>query len=301
MSNLGLLIICFCMGIILRKTGKFPENTPVPLNGFIIYVSLPALALLHVHNIRIDASLVYPAVMAWLLFGFGFLYLKLVARPFGLSHKSVGALLLVGALGNTSFVGLPMIEAFYGKGALGVGIIADQLGTFMVLSTLGIVVAAVYSASTVSPRAIANKILFFPPFLALIAALLLKPVPYPEWLVPILQKLGDTLTPLALVSVGFQLRLSHLKGTLKPLSLGLLYKLFLGPAILALIFIGLLGARGEVIQVTIFEAAMAPMITGGIVAMDHDLEPSLVTVMIGIGIPLSFLTLPLWWLILQAF
>lgn len=301
MSNIGLLIICFCIGIILRRTGKFPENTPVPLNGFIIYVSLPALALLHVHDIKIEMSLFYPAAMAWLLFVLGYLYFRGVARVAGLSERSVGALLLVGALGNTSFVGLPMIEAFYGKGALAIGIVADQIGTFMVLSTLGILAAAVYSSSSVSPHAIARKILAFPPFLAFAAALLLRPVEYPAWFIPILQKLGDTLTPLALVSVGFQLRLSHLKGTLKPLSLGLLYKLILGPALLALIYIGLFGARGEVVQVTIFEAAMAPMITGGIIAIDHDLDPPLVTMMIGIGIPLSFLTLPLWWHILSRF
>ena len=44
---------------------------------------------------------------------------------------------------------------------------------------------------------------------------------------------------------------------------------------------------------TIFEAAMAPQIGAAIVAMEHKLDPPLVTLMVGIGIPLSFLTLPL--------
>jgi predicted permease len=55
-----------------------------------------------------------------------------------------------------------------------------------------------------------------------------------------------------------------------------------------------------VLQVTLFEAAMAPMITAGIIAVDHDLNPSLVTLMLGIGIPLSFLTLPGWWWLLRG-
>jgi len=42
--------------------------------------------------------------------------------------------------------------------------------------------------------------------------------------------------------------------------------------------------------VTIFEAAIAPMIGASIVAQEHKLDP---TLMIDIGIPLSFLTLPL--------
>ena len=37
-----------------------------------------------------------------------------------------------------------------------------------------------------------------------------------------------------------------------------------------------------------------------IVAIEHKLDPPLVTLMVGIGIPLSFLTLPLWWYVLQA-
>ena len=53
-------------------------------------------------------------------------------------------------------------------------------------------------------------------------------------------------------------------------------------------------------KVTIFEAAMAPQIGASIVAMEHKLDPPLVTLMVGIGIPLSFLTLPLWWYALQA-
>ena len=73
-----------------------------------------------------------------------------------------------------------------------------------------------------------------------------------------------------------------------------------GPAIVGLLFAGLPGARrGEVIQITIFEAAMAPQIGAAIVAVDHDLDPPLVTLMVGIGIPLSFLTLPLWWQLLK--
>ena len=48
------------------------------------------------------------------------------------------ALMLAGGLANTSFVGLPMIEAFFGAPSMATGILIDQLGTYLVLSTLGI-------------------------------------------------------------------------------------------------------------------------------------------------------------------
>jgi malate permease and related proteins len=300
MTNIILLIICFSIGIILHRTGRFPATTPAALNGFVIHVSLPALAVLHIHRLRIDTSLLFAVAMPWILFTLAVVFFRLLAKPLKLSRGTVGALILVGGLGNTSFVGLPMIEAYYGKELLGVGLIADQLGSFLVLSTLGIAAATLHSSGELSGRQMVRKILLFPPFQALVLAFLLIPVPFPDWLVTILQKLGDTLTPLALSSVGFQLRLSHLKGELKQLALGLLYKLAVGPALIALLYVVLLGKSGNTMQVTLFEAAMAPMITAGIIAVDHDLNPPLVTLMLGIGIPLSFLTLPCWWWLLRA-
>ena len=295
MTNILLLVVCFAAGILLRCTGRFPDNTPTALNGFIIHVSLPALALLHIHRLQVDTNLLFTTAMAWLLFGIGALFFRQAGRLLRLDKETIGALMLVGGLGNTSFVGLPMIEAYYGREYLGIGLIADQLGSFLVLSTLGIFTATLYSTGEVSARQIVRKVLFFPPFQALVLALLLKPVQLPPAAVPVLQKLGDTLTPLALASVGFQLRLSHLRGELLPLGIGLLFKLLLGPVIVALVFVGLFGGHGPIMQVTIFEAAMAPMITAGIIAVDHRLNPPLVTLMLGIGIPLSFLTLPVWW------
>jgi predicted permease len=126
----------------------------------------------------------------------------------------------------------------------------------------------------------------------------LTPVEYPAWLDELLKRLGATLIPLALVSVGYQLRLSAVRGKATALATGLLFKLALGPALILILFAALLGAQGPAVQVTVFEAAMPPMIGANIVAMDHELDPPLLTLMIGVGIPLSFLTLPAWWYLL---
>ena len=300
MANIILLAVCLLAGFGLKKTGRFHLSTPVVMNSFIIHISLPALAILHIHTMRLDSSMALTASMAWLLFGCSWLLFSSAGRLFRLDRKTVGALIVVAGLGNTSFVGLPMIEAYFGRDYLGTGIIADQLGSFMVLSTLGIFVATYYSSGTVSARQMARKVLMFPPFQALVLALVLRPVPFPGWTVTILEKLGGTLTPLALFSVGFQLQFCEMKAIAKPLTAGLAYKLLLGPASIYLLYITLLGGTGTVVQVTIFEAAMAPMITAGIIAIDHDLKPQLVGMLVGIGIPLSFVTLHLWHMFLTS-
>jgi predicted permease len=55
-----------------------------------------------------------------------------------------GCLILTAGLGNTSFLGFPIIEALYGQEGMKTAILVDQPGTFVVLSTLGIIVATMY-------------------------------------------------------------------------------------------------------------------------------------------------------------
>ena len=69
MVNFLLIGICFLLGILLRKFKRMPDETPAVLNSFIIYVSLPALAILHIHNVQISYGILIPISMAWLLFG----------------------------------------------------------------------------------------------------------------------------------------------------------------------------------------------------------------------------------------
>jgi malate permease and related proteins len=300
LDNLILLVASFAFGMLLRRSGRLPSNAHVALNGFVVHVSLPALTLLYVHTLRVDPGLLLPVAMAWVVFGAGYLFFRVLGRMQALGRGTIGALILTGAFGNTSFVGLPMIETYYGPQGLGVGILIDQMGTYLVLSTLGIFVAAVYGGGAgLSAGALAKRVLTFAPFVAFVVALALIPIEYPPWFESLLRKLGATLVPVALVSVGYQIQWSAVRGRAKELFVGLGFKLVLAPALIALLFAGLLGARGEAIQITIFEAAMAPQIGAAIVAVEHDLDPPLVSLMVGIGIPLSFLTLPVWWYLLQ--
>jgi predicted permease len=301
MTNLAMLFVCLAAGMILRAGNRLPENAPATINGFIINVGLPALILANLHDLQISTALIWPVLMPWLLFALGLLTFLGIARMLHFSRPITGALILTAGLGNTAVVGLPMIEAFYGPKQLATGILIDQLGTYLVLSTAGITVACLFSSGSASPREIARKVVTFPPLVALALALLTITLPYPAWLAGLFERLGETLTPLALVSVGLQLRLGQLRGCYMPLSLGLAFKLILGPALIALLYLGILGKGGQMMQVTLFEAAMGPQIGGAVVAMQYGFNPALITLMVGIGITLSFVTLPLWYLALTPY
>jgi predicted permease len=300
MNNYILLGACFVLGIILRRTGQLPENTSSALNSFIINISLPSLTLVYLHGLKLSADLIMPALMAWVVFGLGCAFFWSIGHAMKLSKATTGGLMLTGGLANTSFIGLPMIETFYGPEQLGLGILIDQIGSYFVLSTLGILVASIYSSGrAVNVKAIVRKISMFRPFQAFLLAVILMPLDYPSWATDLLKRLGSTLVPLALVSVGYQVRLSQVSGRKAALAVGLAFKLLVAPTLILTLYYLMSDSIGTNLRVTVFESAMAPMIGASIVAFDHELDPPLLTLMVGVGIPMSFITLPAWWYVLQ--
>lgn len=296
MLSFGLILFCLGLGIFFRAFRIFPENSAQVLNRFVIYISLPALTLKELHKLSIGTSGMAAVAMPWVLFLFGTLFFWSVSLLRSMDRKTLGTLMLTGSLGNTSFVGFPLLEALFGAGALSIGVLVDQPGTFLVAGTLGIFIASYFSGAKPKLRTVLSKVLFFPPFQAVVLALLLRPVAFPEGLNSFLDKLAATLIPLALVSVGFQLRADreNLRREWRALALGLTFKLFLAPLFILILYAGVLGLHGEDTQVVLAESAMAPMITSGIIAAEYGLNAELASLMIGMGIPLSLLTVPVW-------
>lgn len=298
MANITMLVLCLLGGVLLRQAGRVGENAHQTLNAVIVHLALPAVTLRALHGFRFESGQLLPVLMPWGLFALGGLLFWSLGRALGLPRAQIGALTLVGGLGNTSFVGLPMIEALHGRDGLGLGLLIDQLGSYLVLSTLGVAVAAWYAAGPrVGGREMLRRVVTFPPVCALALALATRPLHFPQPLEDALARIGDTLAPLALLSVGMQLRVDALREHARALTLGLGYKLMLAPA-LVLLALQLAGTgSGPSSDVTMIEAAMPPMIGAAIVATQANLAPRLVSMMVGIGIPLGLCTATAWhWL-----
>jgi hypothetical protein len=188
-----------------------------------------------------------------------------------------------------------VIEALYGTEGLRYAIFLDQPGTFLIVSSFGLVVANKYSAGVLRKRDLAMRIILFPPFLSFTVALILTSMGWRPSVTGeiILDRLAGMLTPLALIAVGLQLRLSDIRTEGKYLYAGLIFKLIISPLII-LGLMKLLNLTGTFGRVAVMEAAMAPMVTSTIVAQAHNLRPKLAGLMLGLGVPLSFLTLLFW-------
>jgi predicted permease len=286
------------VGFLLKWFKLVPENAHRGINTWIIYMAIPAVALKYIPAIKWSNDLLFPAIMPVIVWTGSWLVFKLYSLKFHISPATRTALTLTAGLGNTSFVGFPLIQAYYGEHAISIAVISDQI-TFVLMSTVGAMMA-MSTSNNKSPdiKSVVLKLIQFPPFVAFITALILPRFIDISSLNPFFEKIAVTLVPLALFTVGLQLNFTGWRSEIKLLSIGLGYKLILAP----LMIIGLsiiLQLKGIIPQIGVFEASVAPMITAAVIADQYQLNPKLANLMVGTGILLSFVTTGLWYLVLQ--
>ncbi len=323
LENLLLIFACLGFGFIFKQLPIFPKDTYKGLNTYIIWVALPCLALVYIPKLQLSISLIWLALMAWIIFGLSILFFKVMAKVFNWNRQTEGCLVLACGLSNTSFVGFPLLEFLYNsKEPLQYAIVCDQAGSFLVVATVGLIVAMSYGGDKPTGTIIMKKLFYFPPFIAFLVALVLVPFGGVEQffsyflstingleqigivLENVLIKLAAPLVTLALFSVGLQIEFSkdNFK-LLNPFFFGLLYKLFLAPLAIYFLYLFVFTESGNgkniAFQVGVLEAAMAPMVTGVLLAQEYELNPKLGGFLLAIGIPLSIATVYFWYLFLS--
>lgn len=290
MAALLMVALCLGAGVLARR---FVD--PAALSAYVLYVALPALAVGKLHELDrlpwLGVACVWAVfLVAWALYG-------LVGRMLGLPKETAACLVLLTGLSNTSFLGFPLLEGLVGPAAITLAVPLDQLGSFLLTCTLAPLVVARARGRAPDPRAMLGTLLRFPGFWAVLLGLALRGVALPELLLVALERIGATLSPVALVAVGAQLALP--KAADAPLlALGLGYKLVLAPLMVLALLLLADAPRDDQLRVTVLECAMAPMVTGGMLAMQARLRPDLAQALLAVGMPLSLLTVAGWaWLI----
>lgn len=299
MREVLIILISLAIGVGLRLSGRLPDNANAAFGGWVINVALPAAALLNVHGVQFRPDWWLAAATPWIGVLLAVLVFVPLCRAVGWSRERAGALILVAGWGNTSFVGLPMIATLAGSQWLGLGIVIDLFGSYLALSILGIAIATVAGEGHFDVREVITRIATFPPFLAILLALVTNHLSRPDWLNDLLSTLAATLTPIALAAVGFALRPDRLAGRITAVLAGLGFRLVLAPLAVVGMYLAIGAAGDPVAKVAMLEMAMPPMLGATVIAMNHDLEPDLVALIIGIGVPLALLTASAWWYLIE--
>lgn len=298
MANFILIGLCIIAGILFRKSRTLPKDAHKGINAWIIYIALPAVSFKYLPHIVWTKDLLFPAlapICVWLL---GWIFITFYAKFTHVSRATSGGLKLVSSLSNTSFIGFPLIIAYFSEKELAIAIICDQI-TFTLLSTIGIIVAIRSSRKQkLSAKLVIKKVLTFPPLIGCVLALILPLYLNLSSLDTLFDKLAATVGPLALFSIGLQLKFGGWFSEIKHISFSLLYKLIFAP-LFVLVIAMLLGMNGMITKITIFEMAMPTLLTAGVVADQYNLNPKVSNLVVGMGILLSFVTTGIWWMVLK--
>ena len=293
MSAMLLLFVCLILGMLVARFAKPPAGIVAGINWWVINVALPALVLALIPKVKFDPQLWFPVAAMWLTFGGAWLLFGLLGPRLGWSRQRTGALILVCGLGNTSFMGYPLMQALHGQQGLALAVVADQLGAFPILASAGIVVASLYAGRKPEPAMILRRIATFPAFIALIVGIVAGALGgWPALLDNVFAPIGATLTPLALFSVGLQFKFHPGERQLGAVGWGLGWKLLLAPLLCWVMGVAA-GVGGLILTVGVLQAAMAPMVSAAILADEYELEPTLANTVLGAGIVLSLITIPL--------
>jgi predicted permease len=320
MGPLVVLFFFLLLGVSLAafafETARSAQVSRI-LNRWVIRAALPALVLQKIHALPefsfSSPEILLPVSQPWIHFFLSMALVTVVAKMLRWSRSTWGALVLTLGLGNTSFVGIPLLRAILGPESLGTAVVLDQLGSFLILSAIGAPLA-----QAVAPRdqnegegrhlkssawTFLLRPLKFPPFLALLVALASRPFVFPDWIDTVLGAIASTLGPVALVSVGLSMKWKALskREVRQPLTISLLLKLVLFPLVYWALYSRWAahypGFSTVVLKTILLEGSMASMITAGVVAADNQLDPDLAQLMVGVSIPLSLVTVPIWALV----
>lgn len=298
LENLVLVIGLIMLGTVMRRSSKFPANTADALNALVLYVSLPSIIFLSISKLQINLQMLVPVVIHWSMLILHLVILFFVSKWMKFSKTVFGALVIVTTMGNTAFLGIPIVKGLFGDHAVPYAVLFDQLGSGLTFIIMGAFVLPFFTgAESKSIGEVFKNLFTFPPFVALICGFLLRTVPKPSFVLHFFQSLSATLIPCAMLAVGFQMKYKFNRSALRPIVVGLWLKLMIVPLII-LVAVKLIGLEGEAVRVSVLQSGMPPMITAGAMAINANLERELSASLVGYGLIFSFITLSFFRIIL---
>lgn len=290
---LSLFVVMVLAGLLFRRLGLVRREASADLNQLVLNLCLPPLIFLAIQQSRLESSFAALPLLAWggILAGLGLAWL--LGKILQLPKKKTAALGMLMAFGNTTFLGYPLTSAFYGPGHMPLAILFDQLGTWIAINTVGLLVVSWAAGRELKPGGMVRKLLSFPPFWALVLGFVLHGAALEAWQEDLLRRIADLTLPLIMFSLGLSLRLGQWKQDWPLVVAAAAVKLALVPlALWGLMRV--LGFSPLFQQAAVFQAAMPSMFYSLSLALLYGLEVELVVTGIMTTTLLSLGTLPLW-------
>jgi len=288
-------------GYLLRRLGLARAEAATDLNVLVFNVTLPALVFVALHRAELSWSMLLLPAIALVYSVLGTLGAWTTCRALALDRPVYGALIIACAFGNTTFLGYPVVQGFLGEAGLTLAVLYDLIGATVATNTLAVLVAARFGTNHDARAGDSlRRLLLYPPMWALALGLGLHGTQIPAMIEHLAQHVGQATSPLIMCSIGLSLRASTLRQNWRLVSLAVVLRLAVLPALMLAVLYAT-GLRFDYVQVCVLQAAMPTMFYSLTLALVFGLDKAFAVNAIMASTVLSFATLPLWYLILGLF
>jgi len=283
------ILLIFLSGYIFKR---FHKDSSKDLIDLVLYFIFPIFIIYKIHYLEFNEDIYIVSAFALIAFILGIILAILSGKIFNLNRNTTAMIAMVAAYGNTSFLGFAFVESYYGEYALSLAIFYDQVNMILLAIFAPVICTMGTGTDKISLKKILHSIVTFPPTIAFVLAISSKLLVFPEIISIFLEKVSYTLVPLVIFAVGMKFKLSSIKGKEKEIGLVILISMILIPLILYIFSLPFF-ETGIAIKVAIMEVAMPPMVLATVVAIKAGLDEPLGMGSMGMGMILSFLSLPL--------
>jgi len=281
------------LGWLLRRTGVLTEPYTTWLTNFITIVPLPALVMGALAQARFSPALLGVWLLGLLITGVGMGLAWLLGKWLGLRAGTLGVLMVSGTLGNTGFLGTPLIAALYPHqpDVVAAAVTFDMGVTALMVNTVGIAILAHFGkGDRFDLRRSLKRLLQMPVLWAtwIGYAVMLSGLKLPAPLLFTLERLGQTTVPLALLAIGSLIRWHAIGTRWRALLLIVAFKCLLMPSLcwglLQLVALPEFAARALLLQ-----SAMPSVMVSAVYAALYKTEPDLAAAVVAVSTLLFFL------------
>lgn len=280
---------------------KLPEVAPAYLGKFLFWIGVPVGIVAFLRGADLSGSIWIAPAAAWaaIILGAGLAWawieIESKRNPSGLmsSKPAQGTFLLAAMVGNTGYLGYPVILALVGDKYFAWALFYDMLGTLFGAYGLGVVLAARFGIGTQNSWQLALVMLQNPALWAFGFGLIVRNVALPVLAEEILQAFAWGSLALALVHIGMRLSRLSSWGSLQPAAISLGIKMLIVPLVLGagLPFLGITGPPHLAI---VLQMAMPPAFATLVLAEAYNLDRDLAVTAVAAGSVGFLLILPVW-------
>lgn len=277
------------------------SQVPLGLGKFLFWVGIPLSIVGFMRRADLSGNLYLAPVVAWaaILLGLGCSRLWISARQVAWSRPTQGSFSLASMLGNTGYIGYPVVLLLpqLGVGVFGWALFYDALGTLLGSYGLGAILAAEMGGQALPQsrqwssrlRAVGQN----PIILAFGLGLGLKALDLPGWLDLGLYRFAWAIVVLSLMLMGLRIQQLTSWQHLHRATAAVAIKMLVLPLAVGL---GLtaLGIEGAPRLVMILQAGMPCAFSNLVLAEAYDLDRDLSVTCVGLSSATLLLTLPLW-------